>query len=651
MSNDANQIEPGSQEFKLAVIGISGSGKTTLAIGLYGRNHERLDYCESQDNGTLEGWCTALKNGKGPGHSGKRQQIKMLYHYSEKDQCVLDFFDYMGEESSRKDTLAGLIKRHGCVGVVILVNPMHFLNDDEKDKNEKLIHNVKEILDSTKDMKHVALVMTAHDWFAGHKEKQNEIQKWFDGLRCELKGGERDVRDFKVTVYGFASNGNPNLAEDNNAYEPFRWIVGERLKTNNNKKTGALRNELSLLQKGMKDKERFQKSVEKVLGCVGLLVLVIFVWMGLKLIQSRDNSPSSEQRGQNECIANLEECSVDDQKIARLEEDKQRKEREMAEKEREMADIRAKSECIKCISDMREKGRSRDGIYGVVDCFNNFCSEHPEAMASRHSEDIVTMLHDNIGGEFMRIYADITNQVWQVATTNLETHISSRGLDKSFQSLKEFAAKVCTIKNSCAQKSRWYEFARKCKDGLTIRDEAFALRYEVTKIEAMMDYGDVSKHFRKLELDAPLPVMLMASTNENKVVMWEKIQDPLKLNKNAGRIEANKVWQTIWEGSFQSHGNPWRDTGVRMTIKDKGRVWTTSAKIDFVIPLYGGGGGQNGDGGVRLVEKRMLMPLKESSKSKDPHVRIRVHVRDLPYNDSAGNLFSLMPKDVELERP
>ena len=647
----ANQTE---NEIKLAVIGMKEAGKTTLAVGLCGRAKEHGDYCEAVGNTKvyLDRMSKSLREGDHvPKTDGKSQPIKLQYQYDEDNRVSVDFCDYMGEDSRFCDRLNGLIK-NDCVGVVILVNPEHFRNECSKKNNEALIDNVAAIIKSDGGIRYVALVMTAHDWVVRQKD-QGEIKKWYRDLRKKLEKitGRIVHAPFYVSVYGTASNGNPNLAEDNNAYEPFRWIVGERLKTNNNKKTGALMDELSLLQKGMKDKVRFQKSVEKVLGCVGLLVLVIFVWMGLKLIQSRDNSPSSEQRGQNECIADLDECSADDQKIARLEEDKQRKEREMAEKEWEMADIRAKSECIKCISDMREKGRSRDGIYGVVDCFNNFCSEHPEAMASRHSEDIVTMLHDNIGGEFMRIYADITNQVWQVATTNLETHISSRGLDKSFQSLKEFAAKVCTIKNSCAQKSRWYEFARKCKDGLTIRDEAFALRYEVTKIEAMMDYGDVSKHFRKLELDAPLPVMLMASTNENKVVMWEKIQDPLKLNKNAGRIEANKVWQTIWEGSFQSHGNPWRDTGVRMTIKDKGRVWTTSANIDFVIPLYGGGGGQNGDGGVRLVEKRMLMPLKESSKSKDPHVRIRVHVKDLPYNDSAGNLFSLMPKDVELERP
>lgn len=644
MSNDANQKETGSQEFKLAVIGIGGSGKTTLAVGLYGRSHERQDYCEVQDNARviLDGLCTKLKEGTGPVRTNKQQQMKMLYHHSEEDQCVLDFFDYLGEESTNKDRLAGLINRVGGVGVVILVNPKHFLKEDNKEKNEKLIHNVKEILDSAKDIKHVALVMTAHDWFVDHKEKQDEIQKWFDGLHDELKGAERDVRDFQVTVYGYASNGKPSLSDDNNAYEPFKWIVDRVLAKKHigmiiDAGNGAKPNGDILIKIG----KRARKWKYFALAAIFVVCVLGGVWFCC----NRKTKVEVEQREQHYEKDKEENTN----KIAQLERDVNKLEVARNNAKAEVADSMAKAECAECLRSMTEKLHSRYGVDGVVDCFNAFCSEHPEAVNTTHAEEVVQFLHEKIGGEFMRIYADITNQMWQVAT-NQVSQIASRDLDASFNSLKEITAKVCTIKHPRAKKSNWYEFAEKCKKGLTSRDEAFALEYEVTKIEVMMDYGEVSKYFRKLKLDTPSPVMLVASTNESKVVMWKKIQDPLELGKNAGRIETNKVWQTVWEGSFQAHGNPWRDAGVRMTIKDMRTVFT-SAKKDFVIPLYGDGGGQNGDGGVRVVEKRMLMPLKESSKSKDPYVRIRVHVKDSPCNDSAGNLFSLMPKDAKQERP
>lgn len=82
-----------------------------------------------------------------------------------------------------------------------------------------------------------------------------------------------------------------------------------------------------------------------------------------------------------------------------------------------------------------------------------------------------------------------------------------------------------------------------------------------------------------------------------------------------------------------------------MTIKDMGVM--TSVELDFVIPLYGDRGDKFEEDGTRVLEKRIRMPLKETSNSKDPYVRIRVYLKNSPYGDSAGNLFSLMPKDAK----
>ena len=643
MSNDANQIKP--QEFKLAVIGIRGSGKTTMAAGLYGRNHERHDYCETLDDSTkdIKDWCNALKEGKRLNPTqGDRQQIKMRYHYSDKDQYVLDFFDYRGEESSAKDSLEGLIKRVGCVGVVILVNPMHFLDEREREKNETLICNVKEILKSATGIEHAALVMTASDWFGDHKEKQNEIQKWFDGLRGKLEEAERDVRDFKVTVYGTASNGEPHLSDDNNAYEPFRWIVDKILEKKNkdeitSAETKVIDREKQAISAGKR--ARWWKRAALAVGLFGGVSVAI----GLVCYQNKKAEVDQREKDYEK------DKGENTNKIAQLEKDVNQLEVAQIKAKAEAADRLAKAECSECLRAMTEKLHSRYGVAGVVDCFNTFCSEHPGAVNTPHAEDVVQFLHKKIGGEFMRIYADITNQVWQVAI-NQASQIASRDLDASFNSLKEFAAKVCKIKHLRAKESSWYEFAEKCKKGLTSRDEAFVLQYEVTKIEVMMEYGEVSKRFGYLELDAPIPVKLTTPTNEIGTVRWEKTEIPLEIDKAMRRIATNKVWQTIWNGALQMHGNPWRDAGLRMTIKDKAYKWT-QAKMDFVISLYGDRGDKYEEDGTRVLEKRIRMPLKENSNSKDPYVRIRVHVKDLTDGDSVGKLFSLMPKDAKLERP
>ena len=388
----------------------------------------------------------------------------------------------------------------------------------------------------------------------------------------------------------------------------------------------------------IRDNTARQKIAVKVLSFVGMIVAVVVAWMGIKLVQSRNIQPSVDPQAKNGDMVGQGEGKA---KIAELEEEKKRK-------ESELADIRAESECVKCISDMREKLHSRYGVFGAVDCFNTFCSEHSDAMASSHATNVVRLLHRTIGDEFLRICAVITNQNWQFGLScgdkGTESH-SPDALDKSFQELKELAFKVGRIKNDDAAKSCWIEFAQKCKPWLTRLDEAFALNYEVTKIEAMMDYEEVSKYFWNITFYAPEIVRLKST--EGGLVKWERCDvAPIKLDVDT--IKTNRVWQTVWEGSVTTAGNPWRDAGLLMSIRDYG--WGRYETTAFVVPLYGAGERKNATDGARVVEKRIRMPLKDNSKSKEPYVRVRVYVNDSAADSSAANLFSLLPDDTKQGR-
>ena len=141
---------------KLSVIGIHGAGKTTLAVGLYGRAKERGDYCEPINRDSidyLKRMSNVLNDGRIPPTKGGRHPIELMYHCGD-SETRLDFFDYMGEDSSHKQSLDGLIKRDDCGGVVILVNPQHFESSQKREENETLIRNAAESIKSAKNIRY-----------------------------------------------------------------------------------------------------------------------------------------------------------------------------------------------------------------------------------------------------------------------------------------------------------------------------------------------------------------------------------------------------------------------------------------------------------------------------------------------------------------
>ena len=316
-------------------------------------------------------------------------------------------------------------------------------------------------------------------------------------------------------------------------------------------------------------------------------------------------------------------------------------------------------ECVECVSGMKDCLRSRDGTISAVNYFINFCSEHPDAMKSDHAVKVVQELHQIVGDEFQRICTTNKVLLWGIARPKKGDLIGTdiikirdsdlRELDGTFKALRELAGKVLSIKNQRAQKSCWYDFAKACMRELTRKNEAFALQYEVKKIEVKMDYGVVSDRFGALKIEDTFPVKMI---DEDDGTWWKRTGSPLDISKESCRITANGVWQTVWENTntVQTGGNPWRDAGIRLTVRDMGSfmgVERESASVSFVIPLYGDGASIR----ERIVERGVQMPLKEDSGSKNANVRVRVHVTESPVDDSPGNLFSLMPKNARLELP
>lgn len=284
-----------------------------------------------------------------------------------------------------------------------------------------------------------------------------------------------------------------------------------------------------------------------------------------------------------------------------------------------------KEECAKFVD--RIKG-SKAAVETLRD-YQSFCSDFPNAP---DLESVAVAVNNVVVAALNEILDETASYSDSRASLFDATAMAQRNkkMNATYNKLKILVnATIRTGENgNCSgfDASPAYNYAVQCQAKGNVKNggvaEAFVQKYEITRIDAMIEYREFQTFFKHVAFAAS-----RVELDGRKTLSF--LLTPIGSCKDLGK-DANGTWQTIWTGCAVVEGTPWLDALFSLKVTDVNSLIVTSDQTtEWRWRFHSGENYKTTNG---CVEQTLELETGRLTGDSKPNIHVRIYVKGSGYD-------------------